>query len=75
MDNLTELRLAGKTLHLGDYVVVHYRTGGGGVRGNITRLWSVEHGDTVDQAQVNNGWCFHDWDYIYEHREANREAS
>ena len=52
---------------VGDYVRVRYETGkrfkGAILKGRITRVW----GDGLVQAQVENGWCFHDHDTILEH--------
>ena len=69
--------MCGKTLNLGDWVVIRYTTGdrmkGGRVRGYISELWSPET-DNHLQARVGRtatdkgGWCFHDHDCIEEHK-------
>lgn len=57
-------RLCGAIIHVGDTVKVRYTTGerlkGGSIAGVVTKIWPF-------QAQVNNGWCFHDSDELLEH--------
>lgn len=71
------IEMCGKTLTLGDRVVVRYTTGerfkGSRLSGFISELWSPKTGSNVLQARVGktsvdkNGWCFHDDDCIEEH--------
>ena len=60
------------TLSVGDYVEVEFTEGtwsrGGHIKGIITKLWND---DKHIQAQVENGWCFHQCDKIIEHRKNN----
>lgn len=60
-------------LSVGDKVVVEYTEGtwskGGRLTGVITRLWDTPH----LQAQVNDGWCFHEYDNILHHEKANTD--
>lgn len=74
------VKMCGKTLNLGDYVVVRYTTGermkGCRLRGFISEIWSHEK-DSYPQARVGktptdkNGWCFHNHDSIEEHKPAS----
>lgn len=69
-----ELTICGKHIKLGDYVEVDYRSGGG-IRGEIVELWDGKEDDsTFTQARVKNGWCFHDYDIITKHQEAQPSA-
>ena len=63
------MRICGREINVGDYVKVEYMTGvrmkGGTIKGTVTKLWDDAGG--LLQAQVDNGWCFHDCDKILEH--------
>jgi len=59
------IKMCGKTLCLGDRVVVKYRCGGT-IEGKIIELWSKEL-DNHLQARIDSGWCFHDHDEIRKH--------
>jgi len=67
----TEILMCGHDLRLGDYVQVEYRNGGG-IRGNIIEIWSPEL-DNHEQARLESGWCFHDYDTIVGHKPAAQE--
>ena len=66
----SEVEICGRTIRLGDYVVVEYTTGeqfrGGRIRGKVVELWDGEH----LQGRVESGWCFHDEDRILVHKPA-----
>ena len=68
---LKQLEICGRIVHLGDFAKAKYTSGtrmkGGEIKGNITQLWSLEHGDNSKQVQLDNGWCFHEGDEILEH--------
>jgi len=68
---LAQLEICGRLVHLGDYVIVEYTSGvrikGSRIKGRIKKLWSLEHGDGVKQAQLDSGWCFHEGDKIITH--------
>lgn len=57
-------------LSIGDYVEVIYTEGtwskGSKVSGTITKIWDAEE-TGFEQAQVNNGWCFHRHDDLVKH--------
>jgi len=70
------MKICGHDIEVGDYVKVKYTTGsmfkGSILTGKITKLWDAE-GEKYPrapclQAQVNNGWCFHDHDIILEYK-------
>lgn len=69
------MKICGHNVEVGDYVEVEYTTGkrlkGGILRGTITKLWDKEGDDYPiapgKQAQINDGWCFHDVDKILKH--------
>jgi len=65
-------------LEIGDYVKVecHNLAGEvtGWIKGTVTKLWKNQDtpgGRNLTQAQVNNGWCFHQTDSIIEHKREN----
>jgi hypothetical protein len=64
-----EIYMCGKLLSKGDFVKVMYTAGtwskGGTISGNIVELWDEPD---ILQARVSNGWCFHDYDEILEHK-------
>ena len=68
---LTELEICGRIVRLGDYVKVKYtskgRFEGARIKGHITQLFSLLHGDNCKQAQLDDGWCFHEGDKILEY--------
>lgn len=70
-DKLTELEICAHVVSIGDYVKVQYTSGdrfkGATLKGRITQLWSMQHGDRVKQAQLDSEWCFHEGDKIIEH--------
>ena len=78
-EELTELEICGRIIRLGDYVKVEYTSGkrfkGGQIKGCVTRLYSLMHGDNRKQAQLESGWCFHEGDKIIEHREALKQGN
>jgi len=61
---LSSTRLCGKIIYVGDYVKVRYTSGremkDGILTGVVTKIWPF-------QAQVNDGWCFHNQDELLEH--------
>ena len=60
-------QLCGAIIHVGDSVKVRYSTGRQGtVTGIVTKVWPF-------QAQVNNGWCFHDNDELLEHSQREED--
>ena len=60
------MKICGKDVRLGDYVVAMYTSGkkfgGGTIRGIVTKMWELPH----LQVQLNDAWCFHDKDFIVE---------
>lgn len=71
-DKLIELEICNRIVRLGDYIKAEYTSGdrlkGGRIKGHITELWSLSHGDNCKQAQLDGGWCFHEGDKIIEHK-------
>lgn len=63
-------RLCGAIIYVGDAVKVRYTTGkrmkGGILAGVVTKVWPF-------QAEINNGWCFHDGDDLLEHTRGEDE--
>lgn len=76
MGTTESILICGKEVSLGDYVKVEYATGERmkdcHIEGKLTKLWSPEN-DNHHQAQINNGWCFHDYDLILEHQSTKRK--
>lgn len=72
-----KVTICGKTIRLGDEMVVEYTgTGsmsGGRISGKVVELWSPELNKGHLQARLACGWCFHNRDKIISHITA-REA-
>ena len=76
-EKLTELEICNRIVRLGDYIKAEYTSGkrmkGGQIKGNVTKMWSLSHGDNCKQVQLDKGWCFHEGDKIIEHKPVNKE--
>ena len=66
----TEIEMCGRTIRLGDKMVVEYSTGtwskGGQIEGTVTELWAMDT-DNHLQARLSCRWCFHDGDRVLHH--------
>jgi len=62
-----QITICGKRIQIGDYLKVRYTTGkkmrGATIQGIVTELWE----DSLLQARLSCGWCFHDCDEILEY--------
>jgi len=67
MEEIKELFICGRNIKLGDELKVRYTTGhrfkGSIIKGKVIKLWNGED-DCIKQAQLSNGWCFHNHDEI-----------
>ena len=68
---VTQIKICGAIVSLGDYMKVQYTTGdrmkGGQIEGKVVELWSSELSEGHLQGRLSCGWCFHDYDRILEH--------
>ena len=68
---IKEIIICGKKVKLGDYVEVEYKgADGGGIKGKIVKFATIEF-DGFLQAELENGWAFHDYDIIKKHIASN----